>query len=663
MAPTSGSDSSGSEPVVTSIIITSLEEGTARDTTDTTSSGSGSTTTTTRKGRKALLLFLVSAVVGATVLWAHTSSSSSSSTNPHPSGAGDDRAALLQRVQQRVSPRALLEEDPSDGGSSSWAASWASSWSAAASWSSNPSLSSSYLAADALRAAQRLNISLPEATVADILRLIQSRTTSCSAVTEYYLNRIGALDTRGPQLHAFITVTADAARAAALKLDLAFLFGGGVLNGTLHCVPVVVKDNTDVAGAPTTCGVNALLRSVPRTSAWMVQGLLDQGAVVLGKTNMPAFANTGYNSYSEVGGLCRNPYNRSLTCFGSSGGTAAALAAGMAVLGIGTDTCGSITGPAGGNDLVGVRSTWGALSVDGVVPANPLFDVVGPLARTALDAAKALDAVTRTTNFAGAITQPLSGVRVALLASWLQPLSGWVVTSLGPIWLVANPANATVQAVVRAGAILGRPVASGGAGAVVTNLTTGLEASYLEVIFHNCASVCGYQQTDVYFRDPRRFPKWDPRVYHSLSEVIDANLLPAEYQLSFQQRRAADYPTACSECVDGFWPLKSVVQQSLDASLQDHDVLLYPEWLTPEFPLANATEAPFVPGQPTQLNACVLSAYSGFPSVTFPVGFTDQGVPIPATALARRGREDLLLRVAHSFASLTNNTYRRPPVF
>lgn len=512
---------------------------------------------------------------------------------------------------------------------------------------------------------------LNEATISDIEGLITTQAATCTELTSHFLDRIASLDGQGPSLHAVISTAKAAALQQAARLDRWFA-ATGTLNGSLHCVPVLVKDNTDVAGSATTCGVNALLASTPRTSAWVVDRLVNQGAVVVAKTNLPPFASTGVRTESETGGLCVNPYNRSASCFGSSGGTGAGIAAGYAVIGIGTDTCGSILFPSGGGDLVGLRSTWGRLPLDGVFPGSPFADVVGPMARTALDAAKAMDAITRTTAFTAAIDQPLAGLRIGLVELFLQPFNATVQTPMGPVWVRSDPPAVTVSAVRTAAATL---VRLAGCQAGSLNLSLDALTPLMNVaMLGGCANDCSYSLTDAYFKDTERFPLWDAgAAYHSMDDLIDANRLPPDWQRSFKEQRDSTNATSCARCQDTFWPAQTALQSALESDqwLAGYDVLLYPTWLD-AVPLANASD-PQPP--PAPMYSCVLSSYSGYPSIGFNVGWWQQQqpngggggggggdqFPVGATALARRGREDLLLRLAYGFDAVTNHQFRRSP--
>jgi Asp-tRNA(Asn)/Glu-tRNA(Gln) amidotransferase A subunit family amidase len=241
---------------------------------------------------------------------------------------------------------------------------------------------------------------LLEASTLDMQAAMNAGVTTSVAITQEYIDRIAAYDRTvvpgaSRALNSVLAVS-DAALAAAADSDARR--AAGQLRGPLDGVPVLAKDNYDTFDMPTTAGCSCWDANRTADDAFMVDGLRDEGAVVLGKASMDEFAfgfvsefSSGRPAGSSL--LVASPYVTSRTAGGSSGGTGAAIAANLGAVGLGTDTGGSIRVPSSYNQLVGVRPTVGLTSRDGIVPLALSQDTGGPMTRTVADAAAALDAM------------------------------------------------------------------------------------------------------------------------------------------------------------------------------------------------------------------------------------------------------------------------------
>lgn len=229
-----------------------------------------------------------------------------------------------------------------------------------------------------------------EATIDAIHTAFRAKTLTAKALVEAYLDRIEALDKKGPALNATVTINPEALDAADAP-DAAFAKDGTFV-GPLHGIPVVVKDQVETKGLMTTFGSIAQDGYLTADDATAIKKLKAAGAIVLAKTAMPDYATSWFGMSSHAGEQ-KNPYTLDRDPGGSSSGTAAAVAANLGTVGIGEDAGGSIRLPASFTCLVGVRVTPGLISRDGMSPLVVFQDTAGPMARAVKDAALLLDAL------------------------------------------------------------------------------------------------------------------------------------------------------------------------------------------------------------------------------------------------------------------------------
>jgi amidase len=222
---------------------------------------------------------------------------------------------------------------------------------------------------------------LEETTIAEIHEAMAAGALSSEKLVELYLARIAAYDRAGPRLNSIIYINPNAkAQAAALDKERA----DKGPRGPLHGIPILLKDNIDVANMPTTNGSAVMKDAVPPEDGSITKALRAAGAVILGKAAMGEFAGGSYNS---VRGQTLNPYNLKRATGGSSSGSGAAISANFSVLAVGTDTSTSVRGPASYTGIVGLRPTTGLISRAGIAPKNLNFDSAGPMARNVTDLA------------------------------------------------------------------------------------------------------------------------------------------------------------------------------------------------------------------------------------------------------------------------------------
>lgn len=232
---------------------------------------------------------------------------------------------------------------------------------------------------------------LAEADIASLQTQMESGEASSFGLTRDYLARIAALDDAGPRLDAVIELNPEALTEARMRDDER---RAGKVRGALHGIPVLLKDNIDAVPMVNSAGSLALDGHRPKADAPLVRRLREAGAVILGKTNLSEWANfrstRSSSGWSSRGGQTRNPYALDRSPCGSSAGTGSAIAAGLATVGIGTETDGSIICPAAVAALVGLKPTIGLVSRDGIIPISASQDTAGPMTRTVRDAALVL---------------------------------------------------------------------------------------------------------------------------------------------------------------------------------------------------------------------------------------------------------------------------------
>src|SRR5215212_1529182 len=231
-------------------------------------------------------------------------------------------------------------------------------------------------------------IDLDVATIADVNAALAKGTLTSEKLVQMFLARIDAYDRKGPSLRAVITVNPKALETAR-AMDAERKTRGP--RSPLHGIPIVVKDNIDTADLPTTGGSVMLEGLMPPDDAFVIKKLRAAGAIVIAKTNLSEFASGA--THSSLGGAILNPHDLLRSPSGSSGGTGVSLAAVYAMAGLGTDTGGSVRGPAAANGIAGLKTTMGLVSRDGVIPLALSFDTVGPMARSVYDVAALLSVI------------------------------------------------------------------------------------------------------------------------------------------------------------------------------------------------------------------------------------------------------------------------------
>jgi amidase len=470
---------------------------------------------------------------------------------------------------------------------------------------------------------------LDAATIPDLQRRMAAGTLTAASLTLAYLYRIHLVD---DQINAVISVNRRAVQEAAAS-DRQRRTGGA--RSPLEGIPVLLKDNINSAGQPATAGSRALLTASASGDAAVVRRLKEAGAVVLGKANLSEWANyrstRSVGGWSAVGGLTRNPYALDRSAGGSSTGSAAAVAASLTQVAIGTETNGSLICPGGQNSVVAIKPTFGLVSRTGVVPISLRQDIPGPMARHVVDAALTL-AVIQGTDPADPVTAAVSGAYLAQLNA--DALRGkrigvwWRAGDQTPVGLVLKSA---VEFLHAAGAD-----------------TVDVELPYQD----ESAEAAGLALPSEFRQDLNDYlaaiPGSHPR---DLDAIIRFNLADPEELRYFGQElfeRAAAAPPATDRRVrDARATATRLQRRAVDETLAKHDLAAI---MAPTNPPAWPIRLGL--GDEPVLDSASPAAVSGYPSVTVPAGYAGL-LPVGVSFIGARWTDPALIRLAYAFEQTT----------
>jgi Asp-tRNA(Asn)/Glu-tRNA(Gln) amidotransferase A subunit family amidase len=470
-----------------------------------------------------------------------------------------------------------------------------------------------------------------EKNIPELQEAMERGEVTSRELVRQYLERIEAFDRGAPALNSLLYVNPRALDEAE-ALDRERRDRGP--RGPLHGIPIILKDNYDTSDMPTTASSVALTGFVPSDDGFQVRKLREAGAVFLAKSNLHELAR-GITTISSLGGQTLNPYDPARNPGGSSGGTGAAVAANLAAVGMGSDTCGSIRIPAANNNLFGLRVTQGLSSRDGIIPLSHTQDVGGPLARSVIDLVLVLDATVgpdpadpQTSVAAGRIPESyrqflkrdgLKGRRLGLLKSYL----------------VAAPPEKEVTDVVLA--------------AVEAMKKEGAEAVEIEIEdLSELLEASGVIGMEFKFDLEGYLGAAGAPPVKNLGEILDRGLyhdaLGPIFRSSNEAREnSEEYRKALSRRKD--------VQKELLDAMKKHrlDAIAYP----------TLRVKPARVGDPQPGSSCTVSAHSGLPAFSLPAGFTRDGVPVGIELLGEPFEEGELISMAYAYEQAARP--RRPP--
>jgi amidase len=482
-----------------------------------------------------------------------------------------------------------------------------------------------------------------EATISKIHEALTAGRITCRSLVERYIRRIATYDKNGPALNAIVVVNPEALKQAD-DLDRRESQSGFV--GPLHCVPAIVKDNFETIGLQSANGSLALAGFMSTKDAFQVKRIKEAGAIVLAKSNMAEWAFTPYETVSSIlPGYTKNPYALDRVTAGSSGGTAAAVAASFGAVGLGSDTGNSIRGPSSHQALAGIRSTMGLTSRAGVMPLNLLADIAGPMARNVSDAVAVFQVIVgedpddratavsrgrpRENYVAALVRDGLRGVRIGVLRQAYERDT----TDPEIVQVFMN----ALEDLRRAGAAIVDPARVEGLDQIRRAQGGG--------------SCMGFKY------DINRYlgSHGDRIPVHSLTEIVKSGRFHPTVQRRLEQAEqgAENGPEspACKAEQEYRDRVRAAVVKTMDA--HKLDAFVYPTWSNPPRLIGDLNT-------PHGDNSQFFSPTTGFPSIQVPMGYTRGGLlPAGITFFGRAWSEGTLIKLAYAYEQATR--HRRPP--
>jgi len=491
------------------------------------------------------------------------------------------------------------------------------------------------------QALEQTTFPIQETTIAKVHEALQRGSLTCEALVNGYISRIRKYD-QATRLNAIVLINPNALRRAKM-LDEEFRNTRQLK--ALHCVPIILKDNYDTSDMPTSGGSIILKDSLPPDDAYMVRKLREAGGIILAKSNMAEWAFSPYFTISSTVGETRNAYDLERVPAGSSGGTASAVAANLGLVGMGTDTGNSIRGPASHAALVGIRSTIGATSRDGIIPLLLNRDIAGPMTRTVEDAARVFaviagydpaDPVTiaskgRLPNrYTDALTHKgLEGARIGVLRELLD-------TPTTDIDIAALMEQAIAD-IKKLGAQVVDPV-------VIPNFKQLTSAT----------GFCSRFRYDInqYFRSLS-----DEPTVLTLKDIVASKRYHESSESGMKWAMSVDVAPEKQKtpCVDVQGdPRRLALLNAVVGTMEQHqlDALIYPSWNNPPRQLGDLDS-------PHGNNSPIIAPHSGQPAITVPMGFTDEGLPAGLQILGKPFSEFNLFKFAYAYEQATR--HRKPP--
>ena len=475
---------------------------------------------------------------------------------------------------------------------------------------------------------------------------LRSGEVSARELTDQHLKRIGAVE---PSVHAFLEVTAERARADADRIDAARAAGDEL--PPLAGVPLAIKDNLCTKGVRTTCSSRMLENFVPPYESTVTERLWNAGAVLVGKTNLDEFA-MGSSTETSAFGASHNPWNPERVPGGSSGGSAAAVAAGEAMGALGSDTGGSIRQPASFCGVVGLKPTYGRVSRWGLVAFASSLDQVGPFTTSVADAAELLQVIAGADpRDATCLTAPVPDYRAALA----QPIKGLRVGIVRECFSADGLAPEVAAAVMAAAETL-QALGCELVDVSCPRFNDGIATYYVISPSEASANLARYDGVKYGYRSSGSDAAGDSLAQmtarsraEGFGDEVQRRILIGTYALS------AGY-------VDAYYKkaqqVRTLIRRDFDAAFQGVDVLLTPTSPTTAFAFGAHAEDPLAMYLADLLT--IPANMAGLPAISLPCGFDGQGLPIGLQLITGVLQEPRLLQVAHHYEQAAQVMASRP---
>ena len=488
---------------------------------------------------------------------------------------------------------------------------------------------------------------LLEATIEDVHEAYRAEQLTCRQLVQLYLDRIEAYDKNGPAINSVITLNSKALEEAD-KLDAAFKASGFV--GPLHGIPVILKDQVDAQGMPTTLGSVLLKDYYPEKDAFVVEQLKKAGAIILAKATLGEFGGGG--TYGSLFGITRNPYDLDRTVGGSSGGTGASISANFATVGVGQEGLASLRRPSTWNCLVGMRTTAGLISRTGVYGGTSwpsIMGSLGPMARTVKDLATLLDVMVgydpedpltalSAGNIPSSYTQFLDkdGLKEARIGVLRESMGLYAEPDSEDFLKVTEAFNEAIEQLKAAGVEVVDPIVISNLKPLLAKRASGPErAESIRVYFGRNLSA-PFKSVEEILRAPD-FDKVFPTRQRGLRRTAQAPDLSKHYE----------YLLARQELMINV--LKVMADHYLDAIIHksvEHQPNL----------ISEGTNPPYV----AHKGAPHLNTFLVFvPTITVPAGFTRDELPFGISFLGRPFSEGEMIKLAYAYEQAT--LARKPP--